>query len=316
MPSSDTVTVRVAATRWEAEAISSFELVLPDGGELPPWQPGAHIDVHLPSGTVRQYSLCGDPGDRHRYRIAVLELPGGRGGSVEAHRQLRSGQLIEISCPRSNFSLADADRYVFVAGGVGITPLLPMIREVRSRGIKCELVYGARSRAHFAFVDELDADSVQFVAQDSDGLIDLDALVDGAAGAAVYCCGPAPLMDALSGRMSQAGRLSELHLERFTPAPAAPADTSDGPFEIELARSGMVVAVPVDQSVLEAVRAAGVDHPSSCEMGFCGTCETTVLAGDVDHRDDLFTEDERKSGSSMLICVSRAKCSSRLVLDL
>ncbi|MBO1268248.1 ferredoxin reductase, partial [Arthrobacter sp. PO-11] len=151
------------ASRREAESVTSFEFTRPDGGLLPAWTPGAHIDVHLPSGTVRQYSLCGDPGDTRSYRIAVLELPQGRGGSVEVHRELRPGRTITIGAPRDNFSLAEAERYVFVAGGIGITPLLPMIHEVHRRGTPWKLVYGARSKDHFAFVGELtslDAPSV------------------------------------------------------------------------------------------------------------------------------------------------------------
>lgn len=310
---SETLALRVLTARWEAESVTSFEFVSPDGAELPSWEPGAHIDVHLPSGTTRQYSLCGDPADRSRYRIAVLELPDGRGGSVEAHRELRPGQTIQIGHPRSNFALVEADRYVFVAGGIGITPILPMIREVAARGIKWELVYGARSDKHFAFTDELDTDTVQFTT----GLIALDTLVDRADGAAVFCCGPAPLMDDLIEKMEAAGRGDQLHLERFAAAPVAVAETGDdGEFELELARSAMVISVQPDQSVLEAVREAGVDHPSSCEMGFCGTCETPVLSGEVDHRDDLFTEAERATCASMLICVSRSKGCGRLVLDI
>ncbi|MEN0134695.1 MAG: PDR/VanB family oxidoreductase [Rhodococcus sp. (in: high G+C Gram-positive bacteria)] len=310
---SQTLPLRVVAARWEAESITSYELAHPDGGELPGWEPGAHVDVHLPSGTIRQYSLCGDPGDTTRYRIAVLELPAGRGGSVEVHRELRPGRLIQIGVPRSNFALAEADRYVFVAGGIGITPMLPMIREVQRRGRTWELVYGARTAGHFAFVSELDASAVQLVPQDTHGHLDLSSVVESASGAAVYCCGPTPLMDALVDRMSQAGRGGDLYLERF--AAAAPAAGSSGEFEVELARSEKVVSVRPDQTVLDAVRDAGIDHPSSCEMGICGSCEVKVLGGDVDHRDDLLTESERAQCNSMMICVSRAR-GARLVLDL
>ncbi|QYB01777.1 PDR/VanB family oxidoreductase [Rhodococcus sp. USK10] len=313
--SSDTHTLRlrVVAARWEAESITSYEFARPDGGELPVWEPGAHVDVHLPSGTIRQYSLCGDPADASRYRIAVLELPAGRGGSVEVHRELRPGRLIEIGRPRSNFALAEADRYVFVAGGIGITPMLPMIREVQRRGRTWELVYGARTAEHFAFVGELDPSAVRLVPQDTDGHLDLASVVASSSEAAVYCCGPTPLMDALVERMSQAGRVGDLHLERF--AAAAPAVESSGEFEVGLARSEKVVPVRPDQTVLEAVRDAGIDHPSSCEMGICGSCEVKVLSGDVDHRDDLLTESERAQCNSMMICVSRAR-GDRLVLDL
>lgn len=308
-----TLSLRVVAARWEAESITSYEFARADGGELPAWEPGAHIDVHLPSGTVRQYSLCGDPADSARYRIAVLELPAGRGGSVEVHRELRPGRLIEVGRPRSNFALTEADRYVFVAGGIGITPMLPMIREVQRRGETWELVYGARTAEHFAFVNELDVSAVQLVPQDTSGHLDLEAIVASSAGAAVYCCGPTPLMDSLIEHMTRADRTEELHLERFAAA-ASPAGSS-GEFEVELARSEKVVSVRPDQTVLEAVRDAGIDHPSSCEMGICGSCEVKVLGGDVDHRDDLLTESERAQCNSMMICVSRAR-GDRLVLDL
>lgn len=321
MSSTATLELRVVATRWEAHSVASFEFADPNGAVLPPWEPGAHIDVHLPSGTVRQYSLCGDPARRDRYRIAVLELPDGRGGSVEAHRELRAGAMVRIGPPRTNFALVEADRYVFVAGGIGITPILPMIREVNARGLKWQLVYGAKSGSHFAFLDELrelGEDTLALVPQDTDGLIDLARVVTESADAAVYCCGPAPLMDALVERMAASGRAADLHLERFGAAPVVPAGDGfgDGSFEVELARSAMLVSVRADQSILEAVRAAGVDHPSSCEMGICGTCEAQVLSGEVDHRDDLFTEEERSGCASMLICVSRSKGCGRLVLDL
>ncbi|HEY5854814.1 MAG TPA: PDR/VanB family oxidoreductase [Aldersonia sp.] len=311
-----TIAVQVVATRWEAESIASYEFAALDGSDLPEWAAGAHIDVHLPSGLTRQYSLCGDPSERSRYRIAVLEIIDGRGGSAEVHRELRAGRTLQIGLPRNNFTLADAERYVFVAGGIGITPLLPMIRQADRAGTPWELVYGARSAGHFAFGDELArlGASVRLLAQDVDGHPDFAALTQDSTGAAVYCCGPSGLMDALTEHMDRAGRLTDLNLERFAAAPVGETAPGDG-FQVELARTGTVVDVGPDETVLDAVRAAGVDHPSSCEMGFCGTCETKVLAGEVDHRDDLLTDDERAQGNCMMICVSRAKC-SRLVLDL
>ncbi|WP_263997304.1 PDR/VanB family oxidoreductase [Mycobacterium yunnanensis] len=294
--------------------VTSYELSDPDGVALPGWSPGAHIDVHLPSGMVRQYSLCGDVADRTHYRIAVLELPTGRGGSAEAHRELRPGAIVATSMPRSAFTLVEADRYLFVAGGIGITPILPMIREVDRAGLPWELTYCARSVRHFSFVEELHAlgpDRVRFLAEDVDGRPDLGALARGSHGAAVFCCGPAGLMDGLTAHMRVAGR-DDVHLERFTPPSAA---TGLGGFAVELARSGIVLEVPDDRTVLEAVRAIGVDVDSSCEMGMCGTCETKVLEGTVDHRDELLTEAEKAAGTTMLICVSRAAC-PKLVLDL
>ena len=316
-----TLEMVVVATRREATDITSFELAAADGSALPPWTPGSHVDVHLPSGTVRQYSLCGDPESTSSYTIAVLEQPAGRGGSVEAHREMRAGSRITIGVPRDNFPLAEAPRYVFVAGGIGITPILAMIRKVQAAGGAWELVYGARSESHFAFaaqLRELGGGYVRFVSAETDGHPNLDALVEESAGAAVYCCGPGPLMDALGARMAAAGRSSELFLERFTQAPATPAAAApggSGSFSVQLARSGRHIEVDPGQSVLEALRSAGVEHPSSCEMGFCGTCEARVLEGEVDHRDDLLTEAERATNSCMMTCVSRA-CGKKLVLDL
>lgn len=315
-----TIPVRVMVARWESERVTSYELVATDGTELPAWEPGAHLDLHLPSGTIRQYSLCGDPEDRSHYRVAVLHVVDGRGGSAEVHRELRPGAELEIGCPRADFQLSDAPQYVFVAGGIGITPLLPMIREVRRRRLPWELVYGARSAQHFTFAAELEGlggelGKPRFVAQDTDGHIDLAAVAKDSTGAAVYTCGPAAMMDALAEQMAVVGRADDLHLERFSAAPVPAGEELGDTFEVELASSGQVITVGPDETVLEAVRSAGVEHLSSCEMGICGTCETRVLSGAIDHRDDLLTDQEREAGDTMMICVSRARC-PRLVLDL
>lgn len=311
--------LRVEVCRRQAERITSYELVSPRGVDLPVWKAGDHVDIHLPSGTLRQYSLCGDPADRGRWRIGVLEQPGGRGGSVEAHRELRPGAIVGVGQPRSEFALAEGASHLFVAGGIGITPLLPMLREAESRGDTWSLVYGARSKEHFAFLDELAAfgDRVRLVAQDTDGLIDIAALVAASPGTAVHCCGPAPLIDALTAEMERVGRTADLHVERFAPAPLVSSGGvgGEGSFEVTLARSESVVTVESDVTILDAIRAAGFDHPSSCEMGICGACEVKVLAGQVDHRDDLLSDDEKANGSTMMICVSRA-CGDRLVIDL
>lgn len=312
--------VRVLTARWESQDVTSYELADPEGQDLPEWSPGAHLDVHLPSGAVRQYSLCGDVEDRSRYRIAILAMPDGRGGSIEAHRELRPGVEITISRPRLTFELVEAKRYVFIAGGIGITPLLPMIREVSRRGRPWELIYGARSREHFTFAKELralgdDLGRACLVPEDAAGLLDLAAVVAGSGGAVIYACGSDGLMEALSTRMEEMGRGEDLHLERFTVAPRVPEEDLGDDFEVEVASTGQVIPVGKGETILDAVRAAGLDHPSSCEMGICGTCETKVLAGCIDHRDDLLTEEERAAGDTMMICVSRAAC-PRLVLDL
>ncbi|MFJ4712127.1 PDR/VanB family oxidoreductase [Streptomyces sp. NPDC088785] len=306
--------LRLLVTRHEEVADGVVQLRL-EGHGLPAWRPGAHLDLVLPSGLVRQYSLCGDPEDTSSYTVAtrlITGAEGGRGGSREVHERLREGAEVEVRGPRNRFALdADAPAYLFVAGGIGITPILPMLREVEARGARWRLLYGGRDRASMPFLEDvtkLGGDRVEIVAQDEAGLPDLAAALTATApGTAVYCCGPEGLMAAVEAALPQ-GRT--LHLERF--APRGTAD-GDGPFEVELRRSGRVVDVPAGSSVLAAVRAAVPGVAYSCEQGFCGTCQQRVLEGEIDHRDELLTDAER--AGSMLICVSRAR-GERLVLDL
>lgn len=285
-----------------------------EGPALPRWQPGAHLDLVLPSGLVRQYSLCGDPDDPGTYTVATRLVEGGRGGSREVHEQLREGAEIEVRGPRNRFPLVEAEAYVFVAGGIGITPVLPMLRSLAARGADWRLLYGGRSRGSMPFLDEIEklgaeGGRVTVVAQDEAGHPDTAAaLADIAPGTAVYCCGPEPLMDAVTAALPEG---CTLHLERFSAASADVADS--GAFEVELHRSGRTVQVAAGQSVLTAVRAELPHVAYSCEQGFCGTCQQRVLEGEIDHRDELLTDDER--GDSMLICVSRCR-GGRLVLDL
>lgn len=315
----------VAATRWEGERVVSFELRDPAGGELPAWEPGAHVEVHLPGGLMRQWSLCSDPADRSCWRIAVLRLDDGRGGSRTAHERLTAGARVRVSLPRNRFPLAAAHDgpVLLVAGGIGITPLLPMARTLAARGEEWRLVYGARSRASLAFAGELDGHPVTLLPEDEAGRIDLDALVAEAeaSGATVYACGPAAMLDALAERAAAAGWPAErLRTERFAAdeqavaTAAAARDGGDG-FEVRLERSGLVVAVEQGVSILDAVRAAGVDVPSSCEQGVCGTCETRVLGGVPEHHDQLLTDAERAANDCMMICVGRC-AEGPLVLDL
>ncbi|QGV80960.1 PDR/VanB family oxidoreductase [Streptomyces ficellus] len=301
-----TVVRRVVVTARTSPAEGVVLLRL-EGTRLPPWEPGAHLDLVLPSGLVRTYSLCGDPAEAGVYTVAARLVADGRGGSREVHERLRTGTEIEIRGPRNRFPLVDAPAYVFVAGGIGITPLLPMLRAVRAAGARWRLLYCGRSRATMPFLDELEgAGDVTVAPEDEAGLPDL-ALLDGLPPeTAVYVCGPDGLMDAVAQRLPQ-GR--PLHLERFTPATPAPGDA----FEAELRRSGRTVTVAAGQSLLAAVRAELPHVPYSCEQGFCGTCRQPVLAGEVDHRDELLTEEERRD--SMLLCVSRCR-GGRLVLDL
>ncbi|MGW1120212.1 PDR/VanB family oxidoreductase [Streptomyces tanashiensis] len=296
----------------EAEGVLSVELSHPEGKPLPAWAPGAHIDVHL-GGQVRQYSLCGDPHDPEVYRIGVLDEPSSRGGSRYVHTTLRPGHSITVSEPRNHFALEDADAYVFVAGGIGITPLLAMAREAARRGTGWRMVYGGRSRASMAFRAELallDGD-VTLVPQDESGHIDLETALAGLSdGTLVYSCGPEPLLTAVEERCPE-GRL---RLERFA-APAVERTGDDAAFEVECRRSGLTLGVGADTSILEAAESAGIDVASSCRDGVCGSCEIRVIDGTPDHRDFLLSEAERSTGTTMMICVSRC-ASGRLVLDL
>ncbi|MFR9801905.1 PDR/VanB family oxidoreductase [Pseudonocardia sp. RS010] len=310
-------TTELEVVERRAAAADVVELVLarPDEGLLPAWRPGAHVDLLLADGLVRQYSLAGDPDDLRHWRLGVLREPAGRGGSEFVHTRLVPGSRVVARGPRNNFALADAQRYLFVAGGIGITPLLPMIRAVAARGRPWRLLYGGRSRASMAFVEDVAGygAAVTIRPQDEFGLLDLDDFLDPAAGTAVYCCGPEPLIAAVEQR-SLAWPADTLHVERFA-ARERVEGAADGTVEVELARSGLVLEVPPDRSILEVVTSAGVDVLSSCEDGVCGTCQTAVLQGEPDHRDSVLAAGERSSGRTMVLCVSRAR-SRRLVLDL
>ncbi|GAA2086607.1 PDR/VanB family oxidoreductase [Streptomyces albiaxialis] len=290
-------------------------LRLGGAGALPSWRPGAHVDLVLPSGLVRQYSLCGDPGEADTYTLATRLTEDSRGGSREVHEVLREGVRVEVRGPRNRFPLAEAPAYLFVAGGIGITPILPMVRAAEAAGTPWRLLYGGRTRASMPFLDELaELDGgegrVTVVPRDEAGHPDLaGALAAAPPDAAVHCCGPGPLMDAVTALPAPGGGV---HLERFT-ATAPRGEGPDRPFEAELRRSGATVTVPADSTALAAIRAAYPDTPYSCEQGFCGTCQTGVLEGEVEHRDELLTDAERDT--SMLLCVSRAR-GERVVLDL
>ncbi|WP_405493604.1 PDR/VanB family oxidoreductase [Streptomyces sp. NBC_00096] len=290
-----------------ADGVLSLTL---ESAELPAWTPGAHVDVTLPSGLVRQYSLCGDPAEQGRWTIAIRLVGDGRGGSREAHAQLVEGAELPVRPPRNRFPLVPSPSYVFVAGGIGITPVLPMLRAATAAGAAWTLIYGGRSRGSMPFASELAAsygDRVTLVPEDEAGLPDLSPLADPGPGTLVYCCGPAPLMAAVEAAVP-AG--TPVHLERFAPA-AAGGDSR--PFTVELHRSGRVIEVAAGESTLTAVRRELPNTPYSCRQGFCGTCQHRVLSGDIDHRDTLLTDGERED--SMLLCVSRA-AGDHLVLDL
>lgn len=312
------LTLTVIRKEAIADGIVRLALGDPDGASLPRWEPGAHIDLVLRDDLIRQYSLCGHTGDGAHFEVAVLREELGRGGSLRVHDQVSEGDVLRVLGPRNHFQLVDAKTYVFVAGGIGITPILPMIRAVAARGADWRLIYGGRTRNTMAFRDQLAAnypDRVEIRPQDETGLLDVTGIVDdlvGVADAVVYCCGPEPLLAAVEDAC--ASRAVALRVERFSPK----ADALDGPcdaFEIELARTGISLSVPEDCSIIEVLEEAGIQVPFSCEEGICGTCRTTVLAGVPDHRDSVLTAEEHAAGDSMTVCVSRSR-SPRLVLDL
>jgi ferredoxin-NADP reductase len=306
----------VAAIDQPASGVAVVDLASPEGAELPEWRPGSHVDLVLTDDLVRQYSLCGDPARRDRWTVAVLREQEGRGGSAFVHDTLAVGDRVTVRGPRNHFELAAAPAYVFIAGGIGITPLVPMIAAAAASGAAWSLDYGGRNLASMAFAEALAqryGPAARLHPQDEVGLLDLEYILDGAPPAAVvYCCGPGPLLDAVDTACRQRGL--ELRVERFTPI-TVERDEPDASFEVELAESGMTLQVPADRSVLSVLEAAGVTILSSCHEGTCGTCETEVLEGRVDHRDSLLTEDERAAHDVMFVCVSRAAC-PRLVLAL
>jgi ferredoxin-NADP reductase len=298
-----------------ARDVVALTLAAGDGSPLPPWTPGAHVDVVLDEDMVRQYSLCGSPGDRGTWRLGVLRTPDSRGGSKAVHADLHDGAVVRVRGPRNHFPLVASPRYLFIAGGIGITPMLPMIAEAEAAGADWRLVYGGRKRASMAFVDDLTAygDKVTLVPEDERGMLDLDALLGvPQEGTLVYACGPTGLLDAVEKRCAT-WPPGSLHLERFSAKAAAPTGNTE--FELVLQRSGLTLPVPADQSVFEVCKQAGVSVVGSCLEGVCGTCETEVVDGDVDHRDSVLNEEEREANEYMMICVSRCR-SARLTLDL
>ncbi|MFH9861346.1 PDR/VanB family oxidoreductase [Streptomyces sp. NPDC017202] len=312
-----TLSLRVRAKDVVADGVVSLTLDHPDGARLPDWTPGAHIDLVLPNGTTRQYSLCGDRWDPYTYRIAVLREPAGRGGSAYVHDRLTPGDRVGVGGAHNHFPLVPADRYLFVAGGIGITPLLPMIRQADMTGVDWRLLYGGRTRASMAFRADLAhayGERVLISPQDECGLLDLAAwLSEPLPGTKVYCCGPAPLLAAVREACAHWPG-GDLRTERFTAADRS-EPVRRTPFEVELRRTGRTVTVTPDVSVLHAVRRAGAEVLSSCEQGTCGTCLVPVLEGTPDHRDAVLADHERTAGDCMTPCVSRSH-SDRLVLDL
>lgn len=317
----DRLVLQVSDVQAEACGVLSLELRDPRGGTLPAFEPGAHLEIKLPNGLVRHYSISNDCRERDRYVVGIGRAHQGRGGSEFVHRSLRCGMNLETSAPRNNFRLRpDAERYLFIVGGIGITPIMAMVRWCIAEQRPWRLVYAARSPQRAAFCEALAAhgEAVRFHFDTDCGGAALDvraALADVQPGEQVYCCGPGALMDAVQTHGSHLPAGS-LHFEYFA-APTASAEKAEAAsgFEVELRRSGLNLHVPADKSILEVVEAQGLSVPCACREGLCRTCETTVIEGEVEHLDYVLSDEEREAGRTMVICVSRARA-GRLVLDL
>ena len=317
----DQFTVKVLRKTQEAQDIASFELARVDGAPLPAFSAGSHIDVQVPGGITRQYSLCNDDNESHRYRIAVLRDAASRGGSAGMHDAVHEGDVLTISTPRNHFPLARAERTLLLAGGIGVTPLLCMAQRLAALGADFALHYCTRSAERTAFREEIAASPfasrVHFHFDDGDAAQKLDAaslLAAPNAGTHVYICGPTGFIDHVVGTAQAKGwDKANVHLEYFG---AAPQDTAaDGSFEVRIASSGKSYTVAKDQSVVQALLPHGIEILTSCEQGVCGTCITRVLEGDCDHRDLYFTDEEKAANDQFTPCCSRAK-GTLLVLDL
>lgn len=310
--------VRERRVEAHDDNVVSLVLASPDGSDLPPWRPGAHLDLQLPSGRRRQYSLCGDPENRSTYRIGVRRIPDGNGGSVEIHDTLPIGSTLEVKGPRNGFGFAvpgygsPSKRLHFVAGGIGITPILPMARLAQQLDLDWSMTYTGRSRDSLPFLDEVESfgDRVTVRTDDAHGLpVAKDLLADVAEHTAVYCCGPTPLVSGLLEELRGAVDI-EFHFERFSAPPVV-----DGvEFEVSLARTGEVVTVPADRTALDVIRERRPNIAYSCQQGFCRTCIVHVLEGQPEHRDNILLDEDRERGE-MLVCVSRSN-GGRLTLDI
>ena len=306
--------LRVRSATWEAPDILSYELRALDGRELPAFTAGAHIDLTLPNGLIRSYSLVNDQSERHRYVIGVQKDRASRGGSTWVHENLRPGGLVTVNGPRNNFPLDEsAARSVLIAGGIGITPIVSMVRRLAALQKEWTLFYCARTRAQAAFSDALQGDvRYNFDGEPGGKLLDMAAVVaDWPAGTHFYCCGPLPMLAAFEAATAALPR-EQVHVEYFT-AKEPPAVA--GGFNVVLAKSGRQFAVPPGKTILETLLDAGLEVPYSCMEGVCGTCETRVVEGVPDHRDLVLSEAEHAEGKTMMICCSGCK-GERLVLDL
>lgn len=304
---------RVSSKKVVADGVVELTLDVP--GDWVAWEPGAHIDLFLTDELTRSYSLCGDPAERNQYRVAILREADGKGGSKFVHDEIQVGQALPLLSPLNHFRLEPSPKYLFIAGGIGITPIIPMIQAAEAAGAEWELLYGGRRIESIAYRAELEeyGDRVTFQPEDTMGRLDLDSLLGTPrADTLVYTCGPEPLLAAIEDRMGPWPDGS-LHLERFAANASAFKDT-DTPFEVVFARSGQSAIIEPGVSILDKAEELGVFYLKSCSEGICGTCETEVLEGDADHRDSVLTPEDRAAGSVMP-CVARC-LGDRLVLDL
>lgn len=331
MATNKQIQVTIAAKEQLTEDVVGLTLVSTNGEPLPLWQPGAHIELALETCTdasgnsdaenvmLRQYSLCSDFQDSTQWQVAVLREDGGRGGSLFIHSQLQQGDVLKVSEPRNHFPFKSRQKCLFIAGGIGITPMLPMIQQAEAEGLDWRLVYLSRERSRMSCLDKLegyDQSRITLNGDKEDGYIDLTALLATCdSDTSVYSCGPKPLLDALEEKYAeQADQPNSwsLDIERFS---AGPVDSSGGAFDVVINSTGQRIRIPEGQSVLTVLREAGIKIPTSCGDGVCGSCETGVLSGIPDHRDSILSEEERADNDYMMLCVSRA-LSPELILDL
>ncbi|QJQ97401.1 cytochrome P450/oxidoreductase [Halomonas sp. PGE1] len=310
--------VRVSRVATEAEGVLGVTLADPAGGRLPAWSPGAHLDLVLPSGESRKYSLCG-PADSGDWRLAVLREPEGRGGSRWVHEAVKQGLALEVRGPRNHFRLDEgAEGYLLIAGGIGITPIIAMADRLKALGKPYELHYAGRGRDTMAFLARLERDhgaALRLYAGAEGARLDLAALLaEPREGSLIYACGPERLLDALAEGTAHWPEGS-LHVEHFSAEGTALDPEREHAFEVVLADSDLTLSVPRDRTLLQTLRAAGIDVPSDCEEGLCGSCEVAVLDGEIDHRDKVLTASEREGQDRLMTCCSRAR-GKRLVLAL
>ncbi|MGW6454357.1 PDR/VanB family oxidoreductase [Streptomyces sp. NPDC055078] len=310
--------LRVQQKALEADGVISVKLVDPSGIPLPTWKPGAHIALHLPNGLVREYSLCSDPQDATQWTVAVLKSPNSRGGSAYIHESMPVGSQIPVDGPRNAFHLEEGPKHFLIAGGIGITPIIAMARELNARSADWSLFYSGRSRRTMAFLSEVESLAAErvhvHVDEDNDCYPDFARILrEQDPHALVYCCGPTSMMDAVADGTQDPVRL---RLERFrAPDRVLSAGEVDHAFDVVIKSTGERICVTSDKSVLETLEAAGLPVPSSCTEGVCGVCKTSVIKGDVDHRDFLYSPEEHEEAGTMMVCVSRCR-GLELILDL